>query len=150
MPSSPYVQNLRAHIGHSLLLLPGVTAVIRRDEQFLVARQRDTDLWSLIGGGIEPHEEPADAVRREVEEELGVTPAVGQILGAYGGPELVSAYPNGDEVSYVTIAYECELPQQSFELEQEELIEVAWLDVRAILALPRHRWIDQVIHDAIR
>lgn len=150
MPSSPYVQDLRGRVGHSLLLLSGVTAVIRRDGQFLVARQRDTELWSLIGGGIEPREEPSHAVQREVEEELGVTPTVGPIIGAYGGPELASTYPNGDEVSYVTIAYACELPHQAFKLERQELIEVAWYDVRAITALPRHTWIDRVLQDAAR
>lgn len=144
------MQDLRARVGHSLLLLPGVTAVIRRDEQFLVARQRDTELWSLIGGGIEPREEPSHAVRREVEEELGVTPIVGGIIGAYGGPELASVYPNGDEVSYVTIAYACELPHQAFELEHQELIEVAWHDAGTISALPRHMWIDRVLRDADR
>lgn len=150
MPSSPYVLRLRAQVGHSLLLLPGVTAVIRREDQFLIARQRDTELWSLIGGGIDPREEPADAVRREVEEELGVTPVVGPIVGAYGGPELAATLPNGDQVSYVTIAYECELPHDTFELEQQELIEVAWHDVHAITALPRHTWIDRVLHGAAR
>jgi 8-oxo-dGTP pyrophosphatase MutT (NUDIX family) len=148
VPSSPYVQSLRSRVGHSLLLLPGVTAVIQREGRFLVARQRDTDVWSLIGGGIEPHEEPADAVRREVEEELRVTPAVGKILGAYGGLELSNTYPNGDAVSYVTIAYECAVSQDTFNLEEEELIEVAWLEERTIHTLPRHRWIDRVIRDA--
>ncbi len=147
---SPYVHELRAQVGHSLLLLPGVTAVIRRKERFLIARQRDTELWSLIGGGIEPLEEPADAVRREVEEELGVTPVLGAVVGAYGGPELANILPNGDQVSYVTIAYECEVPEATFELEQRELIEVAWHDLPTIVNLPRHNWIDRVLHDAAR
>ncbi|WP_431031390.1 NUDIX domain-containing protein [Plantibacter sp. RU18] len=150
MPTSPYVQSLRSQVGHGLILLPGVTAVIRRDERFLLARQRDTELWSLIGGGIEPGEEPAHAVQREVEEELGLTPIVGPIVGAYGGADLRSVYPNGDEVSYVTIAYACELPHAAFELEQAELIEVAWYDLSVISALPRHGWIDRVLRDAAR
>lgn len=147
---SPYVQWLRAQVGHSLLLFPGVTAVIHREERFLIARQRDTELWSLIGGGIEPLEEPAVAIRREVEEELGVTPVVGPIVGAYGGPELASTLPNQDRVSYVTIAYECEVPDEFFQLEQQELIEVAWHDLTTIVTLPRHTWIDRVLHDAMR
>lgn len=149
MPSSPYVQHLRSQVGHSLLLLPGVTAVIRRDDRFLVARQRDTELWSLVGGGIEPGEEPVDAISREVTEELGVAPVVGQIIGAYGGPALSSIYPNGDEVSYVTVAYACEIPRGALELEAAELIEVAWHDVHEISQLPRHTWIDRVLGDAL-
>jgi 8-oxo-dGTP pyrophosphatase MutT (NUDIX family) len=150
MPLSPYIQELRAQVGHSLLLLPGVTAVIRREDRFLIARQRDTELWSLIGGGIEPFEEPADAIRREVEEELGVTPVVGHIVGAYGGPELASSLPNGDQVSYVTVVYECEVPDKVFDLERRELIEVGWHDLTTVVTLPRHTWIDRVLHDAAR
>jgi len=150
MPMSPYVQGLRAQVGQSLLLLPGVTAVFRRESRFLIARQRDTEFWSLIGGGIEPFEEPADALRREVEEELGVTPILKLVVGAYGGPELASTLPNGDRVSYVTVAYECEVPDENFELEKQELIEVAWHDLATIVTLPRHTWIDRVIHDTVR
>lgn len=79
-----------------------------------------------------------------------MTPTVGPIIGAYGGPELASTYPNRDEVSYVTIAYACELPHQAFKLEWQELVEFAWYDVCAITALPRDTWIDRVLHDAAR
>jgi 8-oxo-dGTP pyrophosphatase MutT (NUDIX family) len=149
MPSSPYVLDLRAQVGHSLLLLPGVTAVIRREDRFLIARQRDTKLWSLIGGSVEPLEDPDGAIRREVEEELGVIPVVGRIVGAYGGPDLASTYPNGDQVSYVTVAYECKIPYASLDLERQELIEVAWHDLTTIETLPRHTWIDRVLNDVV-
>ena len=148
MPLSPYVREIRAHIGHSLLLLPGVTAVITDNRRFLLARQRDTERWSLIGGGIEPAEEPLAAVRREVQEELGVLPQVGPIVGAYGGPDLVATVPNGDIVSYVTIAYRCTLPDRNLTLEYDELTETAWFEPEAIATLDRHPWIDRVVADA--
>jgi 8-oxo-dGTP pyrophosphatase MutT (NUDIX family) len=100
MPLSPYVRSLRERVGQDLLL-PGVTAVIREEDRFLLARQRDTERWSLIGGGIEPGETPHDAVVREVIEELGVTPSIGAIVGAYGGDALQTTLPNGDLVAYV-------------------------------------------------
>lgn len=103
MPLSPYVRSLRDRIGHELLLLPGVTAVVRERDRFLLVRQRDTQRWSLVGGGIEPGETPHEAVAREVSEELGVTPRTGRIVGAYGGPALQSTLPNGDQVAYVTV-----------------------------------------------
>ena len=147
MPVSPYVRALRTQVGHSLLLLPGVTAVIESGDQVLLARQRNTSRWSLIGGGIEPGEEPSAAVYREVAEELGVLPRVGPILGAYGGPDLTTTLPNNDKVSYVTIAYRCTLPRQTFALEHAELIEVQWFDRATIPTLDRHDWIDRVVAD---
>lgn len=36
--------------------------------------------WDLPGGMAEANESPADAARREVGEELGITPAVGRLL----------------------------------------------------------------------
>jgi 8-oxo-dGTP pyrophosphatase MutT (NUDIX family) len=100
-------------------------------------------------GSVEPLEDPDGAIRREVEEELGVIPVVGRIVGAYGGPDLASTYPNGDQVSYVTVAYECQIPYESLDLERQELIEVVWHDLTTIETLPRHTWIDRVLNDVV-
>lgn len=136
MPRSPYVEKLRAHVGHDLLLLPAVTAIIRNGDRFLLARQHGSDAWGLIGGGIEPGETPHDAVTREVIEELGVKPAVGDLVGAYGGSDLIIDYPNGDRVAYTTIAFECELPDGAkLILEEEELVEVGWFQPSELAAL---------------
>ena len=93
MPISEYVASIRSRIGHDLLMLPAVTAVIRDGERFLLARHADTGLWGTIGGSVEPGEQPADAVAREVLEETGARIRVTRILGAYGGDELVVVYP---------------------------------------------------------
>ncbi|MBO3663670.1 NUDIX domain-containing protein [Microbacterium stercoris] len=148
MPMSPYVRSIRRRIGHDLLLLPGVTAVIRRGDAFLLARQRDTERWSLIGGAIEPGEDPREAVEREVREELGVAPRILGVIGAYGGAQLQTVLPNGDEVGYVTTAYLCAVPTAEFALEEQELLEVGWFTHAEALALPRHEWIDRVLADA--
>ena len=43
MPMSDYVASIRSQIGHDFLLLPGVTAVIRDGDRFLLARHRHSD-----------------------------------------------------------------------------------------------------------
>lgn len=147
MPMSEYVQSVRDRIGNDFLLLPGVTAVIRDGERFLLARHAISELWSLIGGGIEPGEEPADALVREVLEETGAEIRVTGIVGAYGGTQMMATYPNGDQVGYITIAYECELLSTA-RPDMDELTEVAWFERAAIAELPRRQWIDRVIADA--
>lgn len=54
--------------------LIGVSACIWRDERVLIARRAKPPLaWSLPGGHVELGEELADAARRELLEETGIT-----------------------------------------------------------------------------
>ena len=129
-------------------LLPAVTAVIQDADRYLLARHRDSQLWSLVGGGIEPGESPEAAVQREVFEELGVKPAVHGIIGAYGGRPLENTYPNGDRVGYITVAYRCSLPSVDLTLERAEILETRWVSISEARELARHEWIDQVLDDA--
>ncbi|MGM1017115.1 MAG: NUDIX domain-containing protein [Actinomycetota bacterium] len=146
MPMSSYVESLRDKIGHDLLLLPGVTAVIRDGDRLLLARHAHSRLWSLIGGGVEPGEEPADALRREVQEEIGARVRILRIAGAYGGELLMAEYPNGDRVAYVTTVYECELLETP-EPDGDEIVEIGWFTREEIPTLERREWIDRVIDD---
>lgn len=148
---SPYVSRIRSLVGPQLLLLPAVTAVIRGDDgsqDILLARNQGSAMWSLVGGGVEPGEDPADALRREVYEELGVVLLVSNIIGAYGGTDLTTIYPNGDEVSYLTVAYNCTVASNGFQIDGDELAEAAWFSPTEISELPRHSWIDRIIADA--
>ncbi|MFG6502076.1 NUDIX domain-containing protein [Microbacterium sp. P05] len=146
MTRSEYVKSIRSRIGHDLLQLPGVTAVIRDGEQFLLARHAHSGLWSLIGGAVEPGEEPSDAVIREVREETGARVRITAIVGAYGGEPMMVQYPNGDRVAYVTVAYECELLSPAV-ADLDELFEVGWFSRHEIADLPRREWIDRVLAD---
>jgi 8-oxo-dGTP pyrophosphatase MutT (NUDIX family) len=147
MPMSDYVASIRSRIGTDLLLLPGVTAVIRDGDRFLLARHRHSGLWGLVGGGVEPGEEPADALLREVFEETGARVRIRGIVGVYGGRPMMMTYPNGDNVGYVTTAYDCEL-LSDVTPDLEELLELGWFDRDAIPTLPHRDWIDRVIADA--
>ncbi|MDR6972259.1 GNAT family N-acetyltransferase [Leifsonia shinshuensis] len=148
MPMSEYVQSIRDRVGTDLLLLPAVTAVIRDGEQFLLARDA-SGLWSLIGGGVEPGEEPADAVVREIFEETGAHVQIIGIVGAYGGPPLAVEYPNGDRATYITTAYECRLLSPATP-DLDEIVELGWFDRDAIPASARREWIDRVLADVPR
>jgi 8-oxo-dGTP pyrophosphatase MutT (NUDIX family) len=105
---SPYFQQLRAKIGHDLLLIPGVAAVIRDARGRLLLQEKASgEGWSLPAGAIEPGESPEQAVQREVLEETGLVVEVANVLGVFGGRGFRYAYPNGDAVEYTVVLFRC-------------------------------------------
>src|SRR5699024_4291022 len=73
MPVPDFLLALRKHVGHDLLPLVGVTAVVVGDDgAILLHRRSDDGRWCTPGGILEPGEQPANAVVREVREETGV------------------------------------------------------------------------------
>ena len=56
--------------------------VVDPDDRILLVRfEFDTTVWATPGGGIEPHESPVDALRRELREEVGLhEPEIGPVI----------------------------------------------------------------------
>lgn len=57
-----------------------MVAVILSDEHVLLHRSSIDDFWSLPGGACRCHETTVDAMRREMSEEMGVTPRIGRLI----------------------------------------------------------------------
>jgi ADP-ribose pyrophosphatase YjhB (NUDIX family) len=55
-------------------------AIIPLNGKFLLVRNKGADYWCLPGGNVDPQEPIPQALERELVEELGVRPAVGQLL----------------------------------------------------------------------
>jgi 8-oxo-dGTP diphosphatase len=103
------VARLRECVGHDLLLSPSAAACIQDAEgRILLLQRSDGDnLWGFPGGAMEPGEQVADTVVREVREEIGLEVEPTMVIGVYSAPEYAFVYPNGDQVQPVTIFFEC-------------------------------------------
>ncbi len=129
-----------------------VAAAIVEHGRLLAARRRAPEQlrgrWELPGGKAEPGESPAEALRREIGEELGYRIAVGAQVGVTGrlpDGRLLRAYecrpvgavgdPAGEPVPHEHDAVRWLAP--------EELDEVAWLEAdRPLVEALRDRLLD--------
>ena len=65
----------------------GVGVIVRdEDGRILLEKRRDCGLWGLPGGRIEAGESVAQAARREVKEETGLTVRITRLQGVYSEP----------------------------------------------------------------
>jgi 8-oxo-dGTP diphosphatase len=93
-----------------------VAAVIEKDGKLLVCqRTRHQTMplkWEFPGGKIEEGEQPRDALRRELDEELGIQAKIGNEIA-----RVRHNYPNGSAVElrfYIVREYEGEIENRIF------------------------------------
>jgi len=93
-----------------------VAGLITRDDKLLVCqRTRHQTMplkWEFPGGKIEEGEQPRDALRRELDEELGIHATIGDELA-----RIQHEYPNGGMVElrfYIVREYNGELENRIF------------------------------------
>ncbi len=124
MGATGHLGRLRECVGHDVLLSPAAAACIRDGEgRILLLRRSDGEnLWSFPGGAIEPGEGAADAVVREVREEIGLEVEPVALIGVYSSPDYAFAYPNGDQVQPVTAFFECRVVGGELGPDMEEII----------------------------
>lgn len=144
---SNYIRDLRVHVGHDLLMLPGICAVVLNDRgEVLLGRRSDTGSWGLPAGAMDPDESPADATVREVWEETGVRVAVEKLIGV---DTYDVTYPHGDHCQYLTAWFRCRAVGGEAQVNDDESTEVAWFAYADLPDVPptvKHR-IDVALDD---
>ena len=90
----------------------------------LYGRRADNGLWALPSGIVEPGEQPASAMVREVFEELRVEVRAERLALVTTDPEVV--YPNGDVCQYVSLTFRCRYLSGEAAVGDDESLEVAW------------------------
>lgn len=131
MPVPQFVLDLRARIGQDLLWLTGVNAVtVDEHQHLLLARRADTGRWALVSGILEPGEQPAHGLAREVREETGVVVQPLRITSVISGRPV--QHTNGDWAQYMSITFECRPTGGVAQVNDDESLEVGWFPLDAL------------------
>ena len=140
MATPDFVLDLRTKIGHDLLWLSGVTAVVVRDApepdeasagiEVLLVKRADTGAWTPVTGIIDPGEQPAIAAAREVLEEAGIVAVPEALTSVRSGVPL--QYANGDLSQYLDLAFRFRYVSGEAHPADGENTEAAWFPVDAM------------------
>lgn len=133
MPIPEFVSRLRVAVGTDLLWLPGTSAVVYDDAgRILLGRRADNGRWAVPSGILEPGEEPAVAIVREVREETGVDVEIVALTAVTTTPEVT--YPNGDRAQYLDVCFWCRAIGGEAHVADDESLEVGWFSPEALPA----------------
>lgn len=134
----------------------GVAALVwspEKNKYLLLKRAKDKDfaseMWECVTGRVDQGEGFEDAVRREVQEELGVDVQIEFLIGTthfYRGPEK-------PENELIGVVYCCSLEDHTLIRLSPEHSEMRWVDAQEAQGLltdpaPPIQWIRRVIERA--
>lgn len=111
MATPEFITDLRTRIGHDLLWLPGVTAIVLRpgvnEPEVLLVQRSDDHTFTPITGIPDPGEQPDAAAVREAREEASVDIEITRLLRVQATREVT--YDNGDRCVYMDTAFQARL-----------------------------------------
>lgn len=105
-PQNAPKTTMRAHLG--------ANAIITYNGKLLLEKRRDSDVWGLVGGGVKNYETEAQAMTREIYEELGLRIPQNRLrkLAVYGEPGRIAAYCDGSVWRMVIVVFGLELERE--------------------------------------
>jgi 8-oxo-dGTP pyrophosphatase MutT (NUDIX family) len=128
-----YIRTLRAMIGNTKVIIPGVRALIFNDRgELLLEKQRLFASWSLPHGCIDVGESAFDALKRETKEETGLTILEARPFGLYTDPKYSVTYPNGDQVQTLSIAFCVNRWSGDLEADGDEVTELGFFPMERL------------------
>jgi len=135
VPAHFYFQNQSAPVPNRGISL-GICALIRKGDALLLEHRADADRWSLIGGALDLNESLADGIAREIREETGLTLTDLTLFGTFSDPSRIIAYPDGNVIRSVTMAYLVTVADDSVLRISEESRELRWVTLAELRSLP--------------
>jgi ADP-ribose pyrophosphatase YjhB (NUDIX family) len=137
VPTPEFIVELREKIGHGLLWLPAVTGLVVDDaDRLLLVQRADNLAWTLVTGFLDPGEQPAAGVVREVLEETGVAVEVQRVLAVEATAP--GRFLNGDETVCLDVAFVCRPTGGEARVNDDESVDVRWCPIEELHAMPDH------------
>lgn len=117
------------------------------DNRVLLARWTEgrRTAWTMPGGGLDPGEDPEDAVRRELREETGYAVRVGELLGIHSRviPASQRVHESGVPLHTLRILYRAEVTGGKLTYELDGSTDMAgWFALPAVAELRRVKLVD--------
>lgn len=125
MPAPEYVLKLRKKIGNDPIWVPGVRGVVVDDAgRILLAQRADNGQWALVSGMLDPGEQPARGLVREIFEETAVVAEAERVVsvGAVGPV----TYPHGDVCEFLDVVFLCRYVSGTARVNDDESLAVGW------------------------
>ncbi|MEU0691759.1 NUDIX hydrolase [Streptomyces uncialis] len=119
-------------------LVVAASAVVTDDAgRVLLQRRRDSGLWALPGGGMEPDESLPGAAVREVREETGLDVAITGLVGTYTDPRHIIEYGDGEVRRQFNVCFRAQVIGGELAV-SDESTELRWAAPDDLDGLPMH------------
>ncbi len=112
-------------------------AILEHQERFLILRRVDSNLelhgkWEFPGGGVELGEFPFETMKREIQEETGLSVQEATLLGVHTHVWESAEQP----VQVFLVVYRAQVDLKEIRLSPEENDAYQWVTLDEFLALP--------------
>lgn len=103
-----YCENMREMIGNSPLIIVRPSVAIMNNQGEILLNRYKGGTWGVPGGILQLNESVEECIKRNVQDDLGLTINSLQLFGVYSGLDLYTKPEDGeDEYHTVAIGYLC-------------------------------------------
>lgn len=107
----------------------GAATIIKCGPVYLFEKRADSDLWSLVGGGLKNNETIEECAIREIKEETDITvlPSELELITKIDDPSRIVEYDDGNVVQLVTTLFFVELTDKQEITISDESDAMVWV-----------------------